>query len=121
LPQADSAPGHEITIDGSKVVGHVVQKPVVVEGGLGTGGLGLDLGPGHTAVFTVELTAEQEERGVGEVVIVTPKERHSIPLLYESIHGSLSISPTVVRFQGCFPGLVRQLSSPPLLPPSLPP
>jgi len=71
------------------------------------GELQLELGPGYTAVFVVELSIGHEQRGSGEVVIKTQKERRSIPVLFESLVGSLSISPSLVRFHDCFPGVVR--------------
>lgn len=66
----------------------------------------LMLGPGMTAAFTAVLTASEQREASGEIVVVTPKERNSIPVLYHSLVGSLSIAPTMVRFEGCYPGMV---------------
>eukprot|EP00873_Tetraselmis_striata_P033213 jgi/Tetstr1/453477/TSEL_003969.t1 len=108
----DGAPGLRLAGgdgDGDgKAAAAAAAAPWLVSGAAGhSSTVALVLSPGETAAFTAELTAGEERSASGEVVVVTPKERHSIPVLYHSLVGSLNIAPAMVRFEGCYPGMPR--------------
>jgi len=65
------------------------------------------LEPGHSALFTVELSSTKEEKCSGSIRVHTAQEYLVIPVKYHSMKGTLTISPPVIRFdEPSFPGKV---------------
>jgi len=66
----------------------------------------LTLDPGATAVFAAAVVSTIEERRNGTIEISTLQERLSFATQYETLEGSLTVTPSIVRFESAFPGHV---------------
>ena len=62
------------------------------------------LEPYHTAIFSVTVSAEDEEEVNGEFIFVTPYQELRIPLMYKSLRGGLTFWPSDLHFGSTFPG-----------------
>ncbi|KAK3278976.1 hypothetical protein CYMTET_13119 [Cymbomonas tetramitiformis] len=108
-PEAAASAGEASKSAASRKTNAYLMSDNLVDGeadGLTDGGVMMVLEPGHSALFEVVLLSEEEEERVGEINIHTPYEELSIRVLYESVQGTLQVTPSVVRFDSVFPGKV---------------